>query len=177
VSSTAATATTTTTGRRRRRREAVQRTPRIELQSICSWRGTTWTFGSAVESETTYALCYKCHSRTSILSDASFKQHNRHLGLGASPCSVCHDPHGIQRRAGQHHQQQSPDHFDTRFVSPSVSGLLRFESIGQGSGRCYLNCHGKEHTRSAIEAAMKRRRCRAAAWKTSKHAAKVVGNY
>ena len=101
--------------------------------------------GSAVESETTYALCYKCHSRTSILSDASFKQHNRHLGLGASPCSVCHDPHGISAVQGNTTNNSHLINFDTRFVSPSVSGLLRFESIGQGSGRCYLNCHGKEH--------------------------------
>ncbi len=52
-----------------------------------------------------YALCYRCHNRTSILSNASFRAktmrttpsgggHSGHLAAGA-PCAACHDPHGV----------------------------------------------------------------------------------
>jgi hypothetical protein len=52
-----------------------------------------------------YALCYRCHERRSILSDVSFRKktakttgtgggHSGHLAKGA-PCSACHDPHGV----------------------------------------------------------------------------------
>jgi hypothetical protein len=101
--------------------------------------------GSSPESESTYALCYKCHSRTSILNDDSFKEHNRHLVRAAAPCSVCHDPHGISAAQGTTTNNSRLINFDTRFVTPSLSGLLRFEATGQGRGRCYLTCHGKEH--------------------------------
>jgi predicted CXXCH cytochrome family protein len=101
--------------------------------------------GSSPESEAAYALCYKCHSRTNILSNASFKEHSRHLQLASAPCSVCHDPHGISATQGNSTSNTRLINFDTRFVTPSSSGLLRFEATGQGSGRCYLTCHGKEH--------------------------------
>lgn len=35
--------------------------------------------GTGAESPAAYALCYKCHSRSSILSDASFREHSFHL--------------------------------------------------------------------------------------------------
>ena len=98
-----------------------------------------------VESAAAYALCYKCHSRTSILSDASFKQHSRHLVIAAASCSVCHDSHGISATQGTTTNNSRLINFDKRVVSPNASGLLRFEVTGAGSGRCYLNCHGIEH--------------------------------
>ena len=101
--------------------------------------------GTNVESPAAYALCYKCHSRTSIISDVSFKRHNRHLTNAAAPCSVCHDPHGVSATQGNTTNNSSLINFDTRVVSPNASGLLRFEATGPGSGRCYLSCHGIEH--------------------------------
>jgi len=101
--------------------------------------------GSNAESAAAYALCYKCHSRTSILSDASFTQHSRHLQSASAPCSVCHDPHGIPAAQGTTTNNSRLINFDTRFVSPNASGLLRFEVTGVGRGRCYLRCHGMEH--------------------------------
>ena len=101
--------------------------------------------GSQVESAAAYALCYKCHSRTSILADLSFLQHSRHLLLAMAPCSVCHDPHGISATQGTSTNNSRLINFDKRFVSPSASGLLRFEVTGTGHGQCYLNCHGVEH--------------------------------
>jgi predicted CXXCH cytochrome family protein len=101
--------------------------------------------GTLVESLTAYELCYKCHDRASILADRSFKKHNKHVVVAASPCSVCHDPHGISASQGNTTNNSSLINFDTRFVSPSASGLLRFEVTGVGKGSCYLNCHGFEH--------------------------------
>jgi hypothetical protein len=98
-----------------------------------------------VESAAAYALCYKCHSRASILSDASFKEHSRHLQLAGATCSVCHDPHGISATQGTTTSNSRLINFDTRFVSPSGSGQLRYEVTGPGRGYCYLNCHGREH--------------------------------
>jgi len=101
--------------------------------------------GSQAESAATYALCYKCHDRTSILGNASFAQHNRHLTLASAPCSICHDPHGIDSAQGNTTNNAHLINFDTRFVTPNSSGLLRYESTGQGHGRCYLSCHGWQH--------------------------------
>ena len=101
--------------------------------------------GSQLESAAAYALCYKCHSRTSILADLSFLQHSRHLLVAMAPCSVCHDPHGISATQGTSTNNSRLINFDKRFVSPSASGLLRFEVTGTGHGQCYLNCHGIEH--------------------------------
>jgi predicted CXXCH cytochrome family protein len=96
------------------------------------------------ESPATYALCYKCHSRSSILSDVSFKEHSRHLAAGA-PCSICHDPHGVSAGQGNSSNNSHLINFDLRFVTPSRSGLLRFEDLGTNSGRCFLTCHAREH--------------------------------
>jgi predicted CXXCH cytochrome family protein len=101
--------------------------------------------GTSPESPTNYALCYKCHSRTSILNDESFNEHQRHVVGAGAPCSVCHDPHGIPAEQGTTTNNSRLINFDRRFVTPTRSGLLRFEATGQGSSQCYLTCHGKEH--------------------------------
>lgn len=99
------------------------------------------------ESASAYALCYKCHSRASILGNQSFPRHNFHItgqggmgGMGGSlstPCNVCHDPHGsgFARLIN----------FDTSVVSASSSGRLEYNSRGTFAGECYLSCHGKNH--------------------------------
>ena len=102
------------------------------------------------ESASAYAMCYKCHSRTSILGNQTFTRHNFHItgsgghmgggGMGgglSTPCNVCHDPHGSQ--------QQKLINFDTSVVSPSGSNRLEYFSNGNNSGGCYLSCHGRNH--------------------------------
>lgn len=103
------------------------------------------------ESSSAYSLCYKCHDRSSILSNESFPRHSFHInggggmgGMGGmsnlnTPCNVCHDPHGSQ--------QPKLINFDRDVVSPSSSGELRHfsNSSGAGSGGCYLTCHGRNH--------------------------------
>ena len=51
------------------------------------------------ESPASYALCYKCHNRSVVLSSTSFSGHNHAIGERAS-CSFCHDPHGISSAQG-----------------------------------------------------------------------------
>ncbi len=90
------------------------------------------------ESSALYALCYKCHSRSSILGNQSFTVHDQHVRGADIACTSCHDPHGV---ASQPHLIN----FNTTYVTPSASGKLKYESTGPGSGRCYLTCHGRNH--------------------------------
>ncbi|MCP5152101.1 MAG: cytochrome C [Chromatiales bacterium] len=96
------------------------------------------------ESASNYALCYKCHSRTILLRDASGFPHDQHVRDLRSPCNVCHDPHGVSATQGNPINNSKLINFDLAVVSPSA-GRLRFESRGTNRGRCYLVCHGKNH--------------------------------
>jgi predicted CXXCH cytochrome family protein len=92
----------------------------------------------------TYALCEKCHDvQGSILLDASFKQHRRHVINANTACATCHDPHGIN--GGTPTNNFALVNFDTAMVATSSSGVLRYERLGESRGRCYLACHGKDH--------------------------------
>lgn len=101
--------------------------------------------GTYPESSTIYALCYKCHSRTNIQEDRSFKKHKLHIVEENAPCSICHDPHGVSSTQGNSINNSHLINFDLRFVTPSSSGALRFEDLGEGRGRCYLTCHTQDH--------------------------------
>jgi hypothetical protein len=100
---------------------------------------------ATTESATTYALCYKCHDRTIVLSATSCPEHNRHVRSENASCSICHDPHGISSAQGTTTNNAHLINFDKRFVTPSSSGILRFEQTSPGKGRCYLTCHGENH--------------------------------
>lgn len=113
------------------------------------------TADGAPESFQSYALCYRCHNRTSILSDVSFQKkiekttatgggHSGHLARGA-PCSACHDPHGIDitlPEAVGTGDYTRLINFDTRIVS----GSSLFRQTGVFSGSCTLVCHGRDHS-------------------------------
>ena len=100
-----------------------------------------------MESQYAYALCYRCHSRSSILGNESFRYHSLHIqgSCGAmsttgTSCYTCHNSHG------------SPEYkylirFNTDIVSPNSAGLLKFVEKGTAkfSGECYLSCHGVDH--------------------------------
>ena len=100
-------------------------------------RPLTMTDYSA-ESSGVYALCYKCHSRPSILSDQSFPKHHLHVADQQTACTTCHHSHGVQGNAHL-------INFNTAYVTPSSSGQLQYISTGQRRGSCYLTCHGKNH--------------------------------
>jgi predicted CXXCH cytochrome family protein len=99
------------------------------------------------ESTDAYALCYKCHSRDSILNDQSFAEHDKHIRGEDTPCSICHDPHGISGLQGNATNNSHLINFDTTVVFPDPqTGRLEFEDLGSNRGRCYLDCHGMEHS-------------------------------
>ena len=103
------------------------------------------TADNTVESPSAYELCYSCHSRTSILNDESFDDHDKHIRDERTPCNACHDPHGISHTQGNSTNNAHLINFDMGIVSPANNGTLRYESTGLFSGRCYLRCHGRNH--------------------------------
>lgn len=97
------------------------------------------------ENPSTYALCYKCHSRQSILGDRSFAKHKEHIQDEKTPCSACHDPHGISNTQGNPINNSHLINFDLNIVSPNNQGRLQFEDLGRFAGQCYLKCHNEDH--------------------------------
>jgi len=109
------------------------------------------------ESYDNYALCYRCHDRSSILSDASFARtltpqglrggHSGHLAAGAA-CATCHDPHGVYDAAGPTGTDAHTHliNFAIGIVLPKTGGDYPvFVDTGTFSGRCTLVCHGVAH--------------------------------
>ena len=97
------------------------------------------------ESANAYALCYGCHSRESILGNGSFPLHQLHIADLRTPCSTCHDAHGVQGNSVNH---SSLINFDLAVVTPAeVAGGRRLEYIDTGkfAGNCTLTCHGSTH--------------------------------
>jgi len=100
----------------------------------------------AQESSLSYELCYKCHSRNSILNNESFPEHADHLKEEA-PCSACHDAHGISAAQGTSVNNAHLINFDATIVRPDpVTGRLEFEDMGVFHGRCFLECHKHSHS-------------------------------
>jgi predicted CXXCH cytochrome family protein len=105
------------------------------------------TADNTAESSQVYSLCYKCHDRSSILNDDSFKSHQRHVREESSPCSSCHDPHGISATQGDATNHSHLINFDMSIVSEDpVTGRLEFVDLGSRRGECYLSCHGSAHS-------------------------------
>ena len=101
------------------------------------------------ESSANYALCYKCHSRESILSDQSFRAvnslgesrgHRFHIVDQKTACVTCHDSHGVAI-------EKNLINFNRDYVTPSAGapGAQMYTSTGNFNGTCALTCHGKDH--------------------------------
>ena len=103
------------------------------------------TIDNTLESAFSYALCYSCHSRDSILNDESFPEHDKHIRGENTPCNVCHDPHGISATQGDETNNSHLINFDTSIVFPNSNNQLLFEDTGQQTGTCNLLCHGDNH--------------------------------
>jgi predicted CXXCH cytochrome family protein len=103
------------------------------------------TTDNTPESPTAYALCYSCHSRDSILGDESFAEHDKHIRDESTPCSVCHDAHGVSAVQGNPNNNSHLINFDTTAVRPNALGILQFEDQGRYAGSCDLACHGEDH--------------------------------
>lgn len=101
------------------------------------------------ESPAAYALCYKCHSRDSILADQSFyavnaasekRGHSFHVVDAKAACTTCHDSHGVGT-------VPNLINFNTAYVTASSNGKLEYktDAPGTGTGTCSLTCHGVDH--------------------------------
>jgi predicted CXXCH cytochrome family protein len=108
------------------------------------------------ESPGNYALCYKCHSRTSILGDQSFRAvnslgqdrgHRFHIVDQRTPCATCHDSHGVA-------STKALINFNTLYVKSTSTGRpIQYISTGLSSGNCTLNCHGFDHDMTSYPSA------------------------
>jgi predicted CXXCH cytochrome family protein len=100
------------------------------------------------ESQSSYALCYRCHERDGpdgILNDRSFP-HQEHVVDEQTPCSACHDAHGISSAQGTPSRNSHLINFDSTIVFPHpLTGELEFRDTGTFSGMCTLTCHGEVH--------------------------------
>ncbi len=116
----------------------------LKLQNLTTDGGTNAT--GTTESASAYALCYSCHSRNSILSDVSFKEHKKHIQTDVrAPCNTCHDPHGISITQGNSSNNSNLINFRAGVVTNSSGGQLKFVQTAGNHGQCYLTCHGKNH--------------------------------
>ncbi|HSV15481.1 MAG TPA: cytochrome c3 family protein [Tepidisphaeraceae bacterium] len=99
------------------------------------------------ESASAYALCYRCHQRSSILGNESFPLHASHIVKDRTPCSICHDGHGIASAQGNQMQNAHLINFDVSIVRPDpLTKRLEYRQLGNGRGECFLLCHGKAHS-------------------------------
>lgn len=113
--------------------------PHILARSFTTADGTP-------ESEVAYALCYGCHDREVLLSDRSgFIEHARHVRDERTPCSGCHDWHGVSTLQGNQTNNAHLIDFDVSIVERDRRGRREYASVGWRTGRCSLRCHGVEH--------------------------------
>jgi len=98
------------------------------------------------ESAFEYALCYKCHQQSIVLSSRSFSLHRLHVVDSRTPCSACHDPHGVSLTTGGGSDHTHLINFDTVIVRPEpTTRRLEFRDHGTFAGSCTLTCHGVDH--------------------------------
>jgi len=90
------------------------------------------------ESAYEYALCYRCHNRSVVLSPAGFPEHREHVVDAKTSCRTCHNSHGST-------QYPHLIDFDTRTVFANSKGQLRYRDLGVRHGSCGLRCHGRDH--------------------------------
>ncbi|MBL8761157.1 MAG: hypothetical protein JNL50_07630 [Phycisphaerae bacterium] len=99
------------------------------------------------ESAATYALCYQCHDRASILDNRSFPGHKLHIVDKQTPCAACHDAHGIPSGQGRLANNSHLINFATAIVFPDrATGKLEYRDTGGFTGECFLSCHGVDHS-------------------------------
>jgi predicted CXXCH cytochrome family protein len=101
-----------------------------------------------------YALCYRCHQQTFIMSNASgftnsgTSLHKTHVQDQGVPCYVCHDPHGVPQfpSSGPGGTTTNNAHlinFNKDYAGPSAL----YETLTPGTGSCTVSCHsGSSYT-------------------------------
>jgi len=87
-----------------------------------------------------YALCAKCHDLANVVSNASFREHARHINDGFS-CSVCHTAHGMGGQTATVSGERMVN-FDVNVVAPNGTTPIAYR---RSSNSCSLTCHGHAH--------------------------------
>ena len=96
------------------------------------------------EHTSAYELCYLCHRRSSILGDESFNLHQHHIVIKETSCHTCHTSHGSELEIGLME-------FNTDVVDPPDSGgSITYVPGGGSKPKCFLKCHGTDHTPDGI---------------------------
>lgn len=96
------------------------------------------------ESAQSYALCYRCHDRNTLLADRGGFPHRRHVVEREASCATCHDAHG-SRRNTHLINFMTRDRDGREVVTASRDGVLEFLDLGRSAGQCSLTCHGANH--------------------------------
>lgn len=94
-----------------------------------------------------YGLCAKCHDLSSIMSNASFSEHARHINDGFS-CSVCHNAHGMGSQTASISGERMVN-FDVNVVAPNGRNPISYR---RATNSCTLTCHGHAHNGSGVAA-------------------------
>jgi predicted CXXCH cytochrome family protein len=102
------------------------------------------TDASAMNPPSSYGLCYTCHSQESLLNDESFS-HAKHVVDKGTPCSVCHDPHGVNYMQGSSMHNSHLINFDLSVVSQVETKPIEYNHLGRFQGECFLTCHNEPH--------------------------------
>lgn len=120
---------------------------------LAQYRLVSATQTQVSENATAYALCYRCHDRTNLMSDKTFL-HHKHVQDSGAPCSTCHDAHGIAAGQGTLTGNSKLINFATSVVQP-ISGqtLATYTNLGYRRGSCTLVCHSKTHNNLAYNRA------------------------
>lgn len=103
------------------------------------------------ESPSTYALCYGCHDRGTLLGSSwggwgggGRFPHGYHVSRRNASCAACHDVHGSRQNIRLiNFMLRTKD--GRTVVTPARSGRLEFIPSADGGGQCYLSCHGENH--------------------------------
>ena len=86
-----------------------------------------------------YALCFRCHDPDALFNPmiSTFRNgHRLHVQTHQTPCSVCHDPHGVPVLRGATTTNNAHlINFDGRFVDPLTAV---YDSVAQN---CTVSCH------------------------------------
>ena len=96
------------------------------------------------ESFSSYALCYKCHNRSTLLSTGRFP-HRKHVVDERASCAVCHDAHGSRQHIRLINFMLRDKTGKTVVTASRNQQRLEYISQGAGRGQCYLQCHGENH--------------------------------
>jgi len=103
------------------------------------------SYDPSPESSSSYDMCYKCHDRTTLLSEQSGTfPHRKHVVEKQTSCAVCHDAHGSRQNAHLINFMLR-DSTGRTIVAANRTGRLEYVSSLPGKGSCYLICHGTEH--------------------------------